>query len=72
MSPLLVLTISPTVNPFFGPFSNELFYGLYAENGGLFHTVFEIPDIIALITQIRYKMAPEIILIGAFWRADRF
>ena len=72
MSPLLVLTISPTANPFSGPFSNELFPELYAKNGELFYIVFEIPEIIAPITQIRYKMVPEIILIGAFWLADHF
>ena len=53
-------------DPFPGTVLDELFPELYAKNGELFHTIFEIPDIIALITKIRYKMAPEIILIGAF------
>jgi len=32
---------------------------------------FEIPYIIALITKIRYKMAPKDILISALWGTDR-
>jgi hypothetical protein len=60
------------INPFPGTVLDEFFPELYAKNGGLFHTFFAITDIIALITQIRYKMAPEIILIGAFYLADRF
>jgi hypothetical protein len=72
MSSLLVLTFSPTVNPFSGPFSNELFPELYAKNGELIHTFLEIPNIYPLIAKIRYKMVPEMILIGAFWWADCF
>jgi hypothetical protein len=52
--------------------SGRTFPEIYAKNGELFHTVSEIPDIITLIAQIRYKMAPKMIPIGAFWLADRF
>ena len=59
------------MNSISGTVPDEFIPEFLAKNGELFHTVFEIPNIIALITKIRYKMAPKNILIFALWLADR-
>jgi hypothetical protein len=53
------------VTPFPGTVPDELFPELHAKNGELFHTVFKIPEIIALIAKIHNKMVPINILIIA-------
>jgi hypothetical protein len=59
------------VTPFPGTVPDELFPELHAKNGELFHTVFKIPEIIALIAKIHCKMVPINILISALCKVDR-